>query len=189
MEDVALDPDVPTEEERARATQITRDKYLAVLFLLNSDKRRYGTLVTNISNEFMRGNDTYPTTLTGAYDYIVNYTEVNASTGHGDKGGLSFYNEHDDGGRGGRSGRGTYGRGRGRSQQGHGSSGHYGRGRGHGGATIGPTNGHDQVGESEDEAQFLLESLDNLDENVEGYEMTDRLESCFQILKDMHYLP
>ena len=52
-----------------------------------------------------------------------------------------------------------------------------------------PSNGHDQVGESEDEAQFLLESLDNLDENVEGYEMTDRLESCFQILKDMHYLP
>ena len=125
LEHVALDPDVPTEEERARATQIARNKYLAVLFLLNSDKRRYGTLVTNISNEFLRGNDTYPTTLTGAYDYIINYTEVNASTGHGDKGGLSFYNEHDDGGRGGCSGRGTHGQGRGRSQQGRGSSGRY----------------------------------------------------------------
>ena len=98
LEHLALDPDVPTEEERSRATQIARDKYLAVLFLLNSDKRRYGTLVTNISNEFVRGNDTYPTTLTGAYDYIVNYTEINSSNAHGEEGGLSFYNEHDDGG-------------------------------------------------------------------------------------------
>ena len=189
LEHVALDPDVPTEEERTRATQIARDKYLAVLFLLNSDKRRYGALITNISNEFVRGNDTYPTTLTGAYDYIVNYTEINTSTGHGDEGGLSFYNEHDDGGRGGRSGRGTYGRGRGRSQQGRGGGGRHGHGRGQGGGTIGQTNGYDQVGESEDEAQFLLESMDNLEENVDGYEMADRLESCFQILKDMHYLP
>ena len=189
LEHVALDPDVPTEEEWTRATQIARDKYLAVLFLLNSDKRRYGTLITNISNKFVRGNDTYPTTLTGAYDYIVNYTEINASTGHGDEGGLSFYNEHDDGGRGGRSGRGTYGRGRGRSQQGRGGGGRHGRGRGQGGGTIGQTNGHDQVGESEDEAQFLLESMDNLEENIDGYAMADRLESCFQILKDMHYLP
>ena len=189
LEHVALDPDVPTEEERTRATQIARDKYLAVLFLLNSDKRRYGALITNISNEFVCGNDTYPTTLTGAYDYIVNYTEINTSTGHGDEGGLSFYNEHDDGGRGGRSGRGTYGRGRGRSQQGRGGGGRHGRGRGQGGGTLGQTNGHDQVGESEDEAQFLLESMDNLEENVDGYEMADRLESCFHILKDMHYLP
>ena len=109
LEHIAIDADIPTEEERTRATQIARDKYLAVLFLLNSDKHQYGTLVTNISNQFVHGNDTYPTTLTRAYDYIVNYTEVNASTGHGDEGGLSFYNEHDDGGRGGCSGRGTYG--------------------------------------------------------------------------------
>ena len=189
LEHVAIDADVHTEEERTRATQIARDKYLAVLFLLNSDKRRYGTLVTNISNEFVRGNDTYPTTLNGSYDYIVNYTEVNASTGHGDEGGLCFYNKHDDGGRGGCSGRGTYGRGWGRSQQGCGSGGRYGCGRGQGRGTIGQTDGHDQVGESEDEAQFLLESLDNLEESVEGYEMTDRLESCFQILKNMHCLP
>ena len=38
----------------------------------------------------------------------------------------------------------------------------------------------------EDEAQFLLDSVDNLEENIEGYEMTDRLESCFQILKNLH---
>ena len=77
----------------------------------------------------------------------------------------------------------------GQSQQGRGGGGCYGCGHGQGGAAIGQTNGHDQVGESEDEAQFLLESLDNLEENVEGYEMTHRLESCFQVLKDMHYLP
>ena len=189
LEHIAIDADVPTKEEWTRATQIARDKYLAVLFLLNSDKHQYSTLVTNFSNEFVRGNDTYPTTLTRAYDYIVNYTEVNVSTGHGDEGGLSFYNEHDDGGQGGCSGRGTYGRGQGRSQQGLGSGSHYGCGHGQGGYTSGQTDGQDQVSESEDEAQFLLDLVDNLEENVEGYEMTDRLESCFQILKNMHCLP
>ena len=192
LEHVTIDADVPTEEERTRATQIARDKYLAVLFLLNSDKRRYGALITNISNKFVRGNDTYPTTLTGAYDYIVNYTEVNTPNGLGDEGGLSSYNEHDDGGQGGWSGRGAYGRGQGRSQQGRGSGSRYGHGRGQTGQgrfASGQADGQDQVSVSEDEAQFLLDSVDNLEENIEGYEMTDRIESCFQILKSMHCLP
>ena len=187
LEHVAIDADIPTEEEWTRATQSARDKYLAVLFLLNSDKRRYGALITNISNEFLRGN-----TLTGAYDYIVNYTEVNTSNGHGDEGGLSFYNEHDEGGQGGRSRRGTYGRGQGRSQQGRGSGCRYGRGRGQtgqGGFASGQADGQDQVGESEDKAQFLLDSVDNIEENIEGYEITDRIESSFQILKSMRCLP
>ena len=53
LEHVTIDADVPTEEEQTRATQIARDKYLAALFLLNSDKCCYGALITNISNEFV----------------------------------------------------------------------------------------------------------------------------------------
>lgn len=43
------------------------------LFLLNSDKRQYGSLVRDIVNEFTCNGDTYPRTLTSACDYIVKY--------------------------------------------------------------------------------------------------------------------
>ena len=68
-----------------------------------------GGSAPGVVDGILSGNDTYPTTLTGAYDYVVDYTEVNTPNGHGDEGGLSFYNEHDDRGRGGQSGRGAYG--------------------------------------------------------------------------------
>jgi hypothetical protein len=50
-----------------------------VAFLLGADKLRYGTLVEEIENEFLRNKGssstagTYPTTVAEAYDYLCNY--------------------------------------------------------------------------------------------------------------------
>jgi hypothetical protein len=51
------------------------------MFLVNSNKKQYGALIQDIENEYTRGLDTYPTSLSAAYDYIVNYhTSRNANT-------------------------------------------------------------------------------------------------------------
>jgi hypothetical protein len=43
--EVAMDENNPTEDKRRTATQEAKDKYLAWLFLVNSNKKRYGSLI------------------------------------------------------------------------------------------------------------------------------------------------
>jgi hypothetical protein len=104
IDDIAVDPDMPTAIEIAEAKHNAKDEYLAICFLMNSDKRRYGGLIRDIENEHTRGSNSYPVTLTGAYDYLVNYKASRLSNNDQDKGGLAFYNdeqfEHGRGGRG-----------------------------------------------------------------------------------------
>jgi hypothetical protein len=51
MQETAADPDIPTEaeQEQARERARARAKYenLAVAFLLNSDKKQYGDLISS----------------------------------------------------------------------------------------------------------------------------------------------
>ncbi len=75
----AVDADNPTDPERDAAIKSTTDRYLAVAFLLGADRFRYGTLVEEIENEYLRNKGgsnsagTYPTTVAEAYDYLCNY--------------------------------------------------------------------------------------------------------------------
>ena len=55
LNDIAVDPDVPTAVERATASNTAKDEYLAICFLMNSDKHRYGGLIHDIKNEHTRG--------------------------------------------------------------------------------------------------------------------------------------
>ena len=193
LQDIATDPDAPTDNEREAARSQAKDEYLAILFLLNSDKKRYGNLMRDIENEYTRGTDSYPTTLSAAYDYLVNY-RVDRQHQETDDGGLAFYQDEDDptsggrdgGGRGRGGGRGAGrggGRGRGRSG-GRGGGGRGGSGRGRG-DTIPPDNHMRET--DEDAQQFLLDSVDNLDQD-QGYSVlsvdyNSRLEHCFRVLE------
>lgn len=67
------DPDKATKAERAKAKADAREEYLAVLLLLNSDTKQFRSLITDLENQHTRGLDGYPTTLTAAYDMLVNY--------------------------------------------------------------------------------------------------------------------
>jgi hypothetical protein len=68
MNHIAVNPDVPTAVERTTARNTAKDAYLAICFLMNSDRRCYGGLIRDIENEHTRGSNTYPDTLTGAFD-------------------------------------------------------------------------------------------------------------------------
>jgi hypothetical protein len=130
VQDTALDPDFPTDVELERAKEKAKDEYLAVMFLMNSDANRFGDLVRGIENDYTRGSDTYPTTLSAAYDYLVNYRTAPKSNQPDPDPELSFYNE--DGTVHGQQGRGA-GRGGGRgSGRGRGTQGGRGDGRGDG---------------------------------------------------------
>ena len=50
---IAVNPDVLTAVERTTARNTTKDAYLAICFLMNSDKHRYGGLIRDISCALM----------------------------------------------------------------------------------------------------------------------------------------
>jgi hypothetical protein len=79
LKDIAVNADYPTDDETAEASKTATNRYLAVAFLLGADRIRYGTMIEEIENEYLRNkNDsskvgTYPTTVAEAYDYLCNY--------------------------------------------------------------------------------------------------------------------
>ena len=56
---IVVDPNSPTAAEREHAQDISKDQYLAMMFLLNCDCNCYGNLVQDIKNEYMCGTDMY----------------------------------------------------------------------------------------------------------------------------------
>jgi hypothetical protein len=62
-------------EEEYKAYEITAAKQqtIAIGFLKQADKRRYGGLWTGLENNFTRGQDHYPPHLTNTYSLLLNY--------------------------------------------------------------------------------------------------------------------
>ena len=50
-----------------------RNRSLALSFLKRADKVRYGSLWTELENQYTRGTDQYPKDLTAAYNMLLNY--------------------------------------------------------------------------------------------------------------------
>jgi hypothetical protein len=48
---IAVNSDEPTDVERTTASNTAKDEYLAICFLMNSDKHCYGGLIRDIENE------------------------------------------------------------------------------------------------------------------------------------------
>ncbi len=59
-----------TDERKA----IARDRTLAIALIRGADITRYGTLIAGLSNQYTAGKDNYPTDITSAYSFLVNYT-------------------------------------------------------------------------------------------------------------------
>jgi hypothetical protein len=155
--------------KKQQALDQAKDQYLAVMFLMNSDRNRYGSLVRNVENEYTRGTDTYPVTLSAAYDYIVNWPDGKGLMQDPDPE-LLYYTEDNEGqGHGGCGAR--WGRGRGHGNQG-------GRGGGRGGnpgrgATPSASDGrqpttaqgrvHFEQDSGNDDSLFLMDNLDQVE--------------------------
>jgi hypothetical protein len=79
LQNILADPDIPTKAERAQACEQAKNEYLAVMYLVNSNRQYYGSLIRGIKNEYTQGSDTYPTTLNAVYNYIANYQPAKGS--------------------------------------------------------------------------------------------------------------
>lgn len=114
VHDFLEDPDADDPDDHANATRRAKDKYLAVRFILKSNKKRYGSLITDLINGFTQGRDGYPDNLNRAYDMLINYVTPHSQRRISDHdGGMAFITDAEEGGRGGRGGRGNRGGGRG----------------------------------------------------------------------------
>ena len=51
-------------DDTTKRLKIARDRTLALAFLKQADRRRFGTLWADLENQFSRGNDQYPIDLT-----------------------------------------------------------------------------------------------------------------------------
>ena len=63
--------DTATPAELARAEAAAKDKSEALLFLARSDQHRYGKLVQELANDYNKGRDCYPSSLTEAYELML----------------------------------------------------------------------------------------------------------------------
>jgi hypothetical protein len=58
-------------EHLAVAAKKAKERYLAVAFVIGSDRVRYGRLIGDLENSFIQGDDKCPTELTEAYKYNI----------------------------------------------------------------------------------------------------------------------
>lgn len=71
-----------------------KERYLATAFILGADRSRYGRLIEEMENSFIKGKDEYPTTLTDAYNLLVYWRQNPRYMSPGMQGsdGVSFAN-------------------------------------------------------------------------------------------------
>ncbi len=63
--------DPPSEVEAATANRNARQRFEGALFLLKSDQSKYGRLVQELANDYNKGRDSYPSTLSDAYELML----------------------------------------------------------------------------------------------------------------------
>jgi hypothetical protein len=66
-----------TEEQLTAARKRIQDKTIAYGILVRADRSRFGKLIEEIENDFLKGNNDYPEMLTEAYNLLVNYMSYN----------------------------------------------------------------------------------------------------------------
>ena len=78
---IKADPDNPQpdevradiEYETSVLKKLARDRYLAIAYLTRCDQERVGEYVIDLHNDYVGGENRHPTTLTSAYNAVINY--------------------------------------------------------------------------------------------------------------------
>jgi hypothetical protein len=75
-----------------------QEQYLAVAFLLSSDRGRYGRLIEGLENDFIQGQDRYPKNVAAAFSLLTNWKQSTMRTTEMPNEGVSFLNtdDHDE---------------------------------------------------------------------------------------------
>jgi hypothetical protein len=72
LQEIPADLGNPTPNEISEANNTSRERYFAVAFLMGADRIRYGTMIEEIENEYLRNRDetskveSYPLTVVDA---------------------------------------------------------------------------------------------------------------------------
>jgi hypothetical protein len=74
-EQTAIDYDNMDDDEEEDVKREGKERYLAVAFLLGSDRSRFGRLLENLENNFLQGQNNYPATVTAAYSLLTNWKQ------------------------------------------------------------------------------------------------------------------
>ena len=61
-----------TNEEMEEIRKESQARYLAVAFILDADKIRYGKLIEDLESAYLQGMYRYPKTITAAYSLLTN---------------------------------------------------------------------------------------------------------------------
>ena len=70
-----------TETQKVNADVITRELSLATLFIMNSNRQRYGQLRQDLENDYLKGHANYPTDMIEARKLLTNYKNLSKSSG------------------------------------------------------------------------------------------------------------
>jgi hypothetical protein len=65
----------PNAEQTVMIKKEAQEEYLAAAFLLNSDRARYASLLQDLENDHLQGQDNYPKTITAAYNVLTNWKQ------------------------------------------------------------------------------------------------------------------
>ena len=67
-----IDMTTMTIQQKTALEKEAQGMYLAIAFLLNSDRNKYGKLIEDLENSYLHGEDKYPKTVTSAYNIMMN---------------------------------------------------------------------------------------------------------------------
>ena len=67
--------DTMSETNKKEVEKEAQGRYLAVAFVLGGDRQRYGRLIENMENDYLQGQNNYPSTITTAYNLLTNWKQ------------------------------------------------------------------------------------------------------------------
>ena len=107
------DPDTATVAQKTEAKKSIAEQHLAIIFLKNADKVRYGGLIADLANRQARECDEYPRNLAKAFDMLTTWDRVTPSSQNATTNdqGLAYWTEDQSRNPGGRGRGRTGGRG------------------------------------------------------------------------------
>lgn len=72
-----LSRNTATQDQISEAETKAYEKFLAVMFIKGADKARYESIMTHYENMYSNGTDQYPTSVTEAYNRLINWKRDN----------------------------------------------------------------------------------------------------------------
>ena len=73
-QDYENDYDYLADTDKEEILKKAEDKYIATAFMFGASRSRYGSLIVDLQNAYVMGEDKFPATLTEAYNMMANYT-------------------------------------------------------------------------------------------------------------------